>query len=1383
MKKNISKFVFLAFLFYATESSAVLWPPCPICPSFDGINDVIETGKAILKKARTVVDDLQYQRDQFLNNLKSAKKFIALDFTESPLKKEINFPVIADAKEIATCQIADITDPASLSNGFKKLFLENDVNLLQSFPVSYHSFVLNEIDKKRSEFAFDNMMEIYVSAEKLQEERLPALKAELESMTECFVEGKEGVSAACSMASATDEELGNWVNTYKLETMRDSTMRLLEELVAMKAQYQSGNALREGVRPFNEDLTIKEENVKDKENMSFHYLSEEKMAFAQLAGTSVARVESTKSAPKVNPDLELLVSEETKTSSPFEGSEELVKSLPILNGAYELLSLAKEMHNTKQQMPDLRKPFIEYEKMKALHEEAINRLAKSEMSVRDYLSDYYGTSNANDIWFGNTCKIQSVHLGKKCPNIMGCKTAKEYVDASKWNIICSSGAADLTSYERRSFDSLSGVAIRDYKLSKAEKVLALAMEDISNPDKALDNYDRKMPKTEINMDISPKTPDMDKEADVKDYVKDADRVSMPSDNKDAEDTTREQNLNRWQIGAERSVAIGQDMESSNPEYGFAYKKYPVWTDEKRFYRQYLKEKYRNMVIYFESGYLESAIFDIASNMNETMTIDEEKLKSKIDTEVNSKVNALVYAYAASLSADDPSRQAKINAYRASVYDSTYKETSERLSKEANDKLLKVKGENRGIIASAQKAFEAKLEELEKDSSLRKMKEAQDKEMAALIEGTQKKIESLENKKQNANDDLEAKMEELSAQKAHYNDLMEKKKSAEAAIVAQDQSMKMAEAKQQESEEKKATYNDPRLSYDSGMKDTSEKVKKEKEAELVSLKENLETALEGVEELQDDVDNLSNVVENIDHQIEEVKTSYIEQAVEMENKHIQAMKVALATRSASAISFDPSSVSGSSPTLQYALKVGQNMMNIFKEAGIKTIKETYAQLLDLGEDLYNPDAFGKIKSTHEAMLSNLAKVAFGAAIAKIDDLVISNTAILAEAPQLFYQIIFKSDCEGAKCKEEDAQYFVSLKGRARDFTVPRKITPERTAPIREVFHFDLGDFDYILKTKGRCPKGLKSMINPKTIRAEFLNVGEQIPKIWTYILLPDGFVDRDVDLEDILNPGSPDLTSKKFLDDKGEGGQVNDVGELSIFLKYDNGLTFTNPLYDLVCYFEKAETAKKVDEDEYHDNEKKFLGRNQIGDYLQFVDNEQVYQTSMDKLKVKVDEGREAIEEVLSKIDCSYKPKETGYLPDSDVETKIVSSEYIADQETYEAILKCLDNGKNLFISEAEELLKQLPADVFASYDYDPVHPEYTNVRSRKQKIDNMANILMTDFDELVSISDNSTLDDVKQQMTTKETDNTVVNKYDKAARDEFEKNLDNMPTPYRAKYF
>ena len=87
-KKNICKFVFLAFLFYATESSAVLWPPCPICPSFDGINDVIETAKALLKKARVVVDDLQYYQDQALNALKTAKKYMALDFTESPLKKE-----------------------------------------------------------------------------------------------------------------------------------------------------------------------------------------------------------------------------------------------------------------------------------------------------------------------------------------------------------------------------------------------------------------------------------------------------------------------------------------------------------------------------------------------------------------------------------------------------------------------------------------------------------------------------------------------------------------------------------------------------------------------------------------------------------------------------------------------------------------------------------------------------------------------------------------------------------------------------------------------------------------------------------------------------------------------------------------------------------------------------------------------------------------------------------------------------------------------------------------------------------------------------------------------------------------------------------------------
>lgn len=1373
-KKNICKFVFLAFLFYATESSAVLWPPCPICPSFDGINDVIETAKALLKKARVVVDDLQYYQDQALNVLKTAKKYMALDFTESPLKKEGSFAPIATAKDIVPAKVVDIADAASVSEGFQKLFLKNDPKLLESFPVDYRSFIKDQYEKKRAEFAYDNMVEVHVSAHQFEDERLVPIKKELDSLSECFVEGREGKSASCSMASESDEELGNWSNNYKLKAMRNSMMRVHEELVAMEAQYQSGNSLKEGVRPVNDDATVSEEY---NPNMSFNYEAVSSMAFAQQADGFINKVESSKSTPKVNPNLELVQTEEYKEKPPFEGSEELVNSLAILNGAYELLSLAEEMHNTKQQLPDLRKPFIEYEKMRMLHLEAIKKLAYSEQYVRDYLSDYYGVSNANDIWFGDTCKLQQNHLGMMCPKVTGCKESKEFESYNVWNVACATGVFSVTAYEKKPIDSISGASIREYQLSKAKKVMELENVDTNDPDAAMNKYDKAMGKTEIDMDQDTTTPDADEDADVKDYVKDSDTLSKPSNEAEAEGGTREQNLNRWQIGRQKSIEIGEDMQNGGKKYGYAHKKYPVWTDEKRFYNQYLKEKYRNMSIYLESGVLEEAIFDIANEMNETMTIDEDKLKEKVKSETNKKVNAKTSAYAATLSMDDPNRYAKIEAYRTQIYNQVYEDTYKSVSQEFNEKLQKVKNENRGAIASAAKAFGDKLEQLEKDSSLRVMKKAQDDEMAKLIASARKKIEKIEDQKAKVNEELEDQTNLLDVKKAEYNKLMDQKKSAESSIKMQKQSKDLAQKRETE---------DPELTYESGMKERSEGIIKEKETELEDIKAKLEIALQGVEELQDNIDFLRKRVVQLDKQIKETREDYIEEAVLKEHMFIQLIKEALAKREALAISFDPSTVTGSSPTLQYALNVGKNMMTIFKEHALEVVATAYVDIMSLGDNLYNPDKFSLIQNIHITMLNNLAAVAFAPSVAKLDDLVISNVSIVSKAPEMFYKIVFKSDCEGEGCRKEDKEYFVSLKGRARDFTVPRRITPKRTPPVREVFHFDYADFGSILTTKGQCPTFFKKMVIPKTIRAEFLDMGEAMPEIWQTILKPDGFVERDVDLEDILNPGSPDETSYLFLEDKGEGGQVSDVGELSVFLKYENGLTFTQPLYSLVCYFDAAEdetSKKKIKEKEYRENEKRMLGRNQISDYLQFVDQERTYQISMNQLKVKVDEGRRSIEEVLAKIDCTYKPKETGYITDKEVKTKIVSAEYIADQETYEAIAKCLDNGKNLFMSEAQGLMDQLSPEIFASYEPDPKYPEYTNLRNRKKKIDNLKEILTLDFNERVLISDNSVKDDIETQIKTKDTDNSVVTKYESKAQEEFEKNKNNMEHPYRARYF
>ncbi len=1367
MRKNMYKFAFLAFLFYATESSAVLWPPCPICPSFDGVNDVIETAKALLKKARVVVDDLQYAQDKALNVIKTAKKYMALDFSESPLKKEVNFPVIATAKDIVPSEVANIADAASVSEGFQKLFLKDDPKLLESFPVDYRSFVKNQYEKKRAEFAYDNMIEVYVSARQLEDDRLSFIKGEVDSLSECFVEGREGLSASCEMASASDEELGNWVNGYKLQAMQDSMMRVYEELMAMEAQYQAGNSLREGVRPVNDDAGVGEE---DTQTTSFYYNSSSPMGYAQQAGDFVAKVEGTRSAPKVNPNLTLVQTEEYKEKPPFAGSEELINSLAILNGTYELLSLAEEMHNTKQQLPDLRKPFIEYEKMRILHYVAIERLAQSEQFVRSYLSDYYESSNADDIWFGDSCRLGGNQIGYMCQKIMGCNNKNEYDDYVYHYITCPSGSFDVTAYEKKPIDSLSGESIREYQLAKAKKVMDLESVDTSDPDAAVDKYDKVMGKTEVNMDQSTETPDMDSDPDVKNYVKDSDTLSKPSNEAEAEGGTREQNLNRWQIGRQKSIEIGEDMQSGGKKFGFAKVKYKVWNDERHFYDQYLREKYRNMMIYFESGVLEEAIAAIAGEMNEAMTIDEEKLQKKVESETKSAVNSKVAAYAASLAADDPYRYAKIEAYRAQIYPNIKEATYNKVSQEFNEKLANIKAENRGKIADAAKKFAAKLEAMEKDSSLRDLKETQDKEMANLISSFKANIAALEKQKVTVNEEIEDETIKLDAKKAEYNRLADQKKSLESSIEMQKQSRDLAKAKKNE-------Y--PGMSYESGMQEKAENIISKKEQELEKVEAALKKALEGVEELQDTIDDLRKQVVALDQKIEDAREDYIAEAVEMENAHILTMKIALENRSASAISFEP--VPGHA-TLMFAFGEGKNMVNIFREAGVKTIQNAYQGLLGMGYGLYDPDKFGQIKNIHIAMLDNLIKVAFMPAISKVDDLVISNASIISKAPEMLYKIIFKSDCEGAICKQEDKDYFVSLKGRARDFTVPKMITPKRTAPLREVFHFDYGDYGNLLTTGGKCSKKGKVKSLAKTTRHEFLETGQDMPAIWETILKPDGFIDRDVDIVDILNQNNVDDASRVFLEDKGEGGGLASyVSEMSVFLKYEGGLTFTNPLFELICYFHAAEdeaSKKKIKEDEYKENELKMLGRDQIGDYLQFVDQERTYQLSMAKLKVKVDEGRRSIEDVLAKIDCSYKPKETGYITYGEAKTKIVSAEYIADKETFESIAKCLDDGKNMFLSEAQNLLKQLP-------EFKPVEeaPEYTNLINRKKKIENLLDILQTDFDELVLISDNLTKQEVEDKIKTKKADKDVVAKYEAEAQKEFENNKKKMAVPYRAKYF
>ena len=442
--KKICRCLVAVFAFYSSEAFAFVPPPGPLSPVFDFINDGIEAGKAQMKKIKNYAQQLQEIRDEALNKIKSAKNFIGLDFVQSPLKKEEGTPTLASAKEIADSQIADMNDASSVSEAYQTLFLQYPLELLDKVPSTQREAFLSIYHNKRVEFANDSMMELSLAIRDLEKNRMPAIHAEIESLSECYVEGKEGASSLCQSASAADEELGNRANEYKLESALDSTLRVYQETICLKAQYESGVALQNGVEPFNKDEVEKTRPAKENMSYDVHHQMLFTSAFAQASKSSLLQQNDVAAQPlkkqeqkqtrKIeNPALALEESTAFQKHTPFEGAEDQLNALPVLEGAYEMLSEAQKMHNTKQQLPNLRKPFLEYEKMNALHRVAVDKLAQAELNSRDYFGTYYPL--ANDLWFGKGCQMQKIKLGKKCPTVTGCKGPKDYDDYYTYHIL------------------------------------------------------------------------------------------------------------------------------------------------------------------------------------------------------------------------------------------------------------------------------------------------------------------------------------------------------------------------------------------------------------------------------------------------------------------------------------------------------------------------------------------------------------------------------------------------------------------------------------------------------------------------------------------------------------------------------------------------------------------------------------------------------------------------------------------------------------------------------------------------------------------------------------------------------------------------------------
>ena len=1372
-------------------SVAQLIPPCPICPSLDFLTDAAETVEGASAQLLAAQDKLQQLQGETLNQIKSYVKNLGLDLKNTLFNKEKGEPNLASVRTIEKCKIADITDEDSIAEAFHTLFLTYPADILEKYPENQRAVKLAYKDKA-VEFGNDAMIEMYITVRDL-EEKMEALNAEYDELSACYVQGESSSASSCAGASSSEEELGVWSNYYKLNVIYDSMLKITEELMALRAQYEVAQAVLAGIEPVEE---TEEENVGEDQvshNDVFRYVHTDSKAFAQMFSatqtsatkdTSIAAgVSNTSSAAKTSstsiaagvsntssagnatetlggmvltstnaiaeeadPDQEIVQATSYNLSSPFAGTAEQFQASMIANNAYQTVQKALKAHNLKQQLPEYRKVFIEYNKMKALHEKAIEQLAKSEACAVNYISKYY--TDPVNVWYGDGCKLSGQTIVCDSDKSLTSETLKNLLpgdtlcedDKSK---ICSSYG--INSYSSR--EGFSGWLVSAYKTAKAEKTLDLDEEDFAT----------NMTEEGVEADVSNlETLSEQYGTEAKSETSDS-SLLRPSDEPKVEASIREQNLIAWQIGAETAKKIGEDMASGTSEWGTLKSEYPLWNDNKLVYEQYLTEKYKNMRIYIKTMDLRPVIAELALAISDLLP-------------------GTGTIYDISLS--------DIKNYNSSVL----------------NKLLPL------VIKDK--------ENTNTFSAIEQTQQKVDDAMNNLRSSFNARMVSLSNDQASIYENLDNKNIELNDNKTTYNTAVQDKAVAEGNIEGQKVVIEISQAR-------KAKSSDVMSNFET----TAESSIEESNDRITQAEEKAESVLPQIETARESIDSLKLDLESKKDEIFRAKSDFAADASSMEAQSISTIKAAIAgmERTAAASSLGSSShLSGLLNTtslnqsifnslLSNIIGIADNGASNIRQQIINQIDAAAKRIENMREGRFDKNRYNEIINIHQQMLDGIKKPNFDISISGFSlSGLLTVSAVKELAEKIIVAEIFEDICENNTCYDSDDEYFVGLPPKSRDFMAPKIIMSSPTAPLREIVHFDAVDFDNIIKSDAWMTTGY-----------DFLNQGQSMPQIWKQILGGKGFVERDIDVEEILShnvavldnikietypctTGKYDIKIRnggyyvtgatgnieKFCSDvqsinirRHESETTDDVwydalirftsggsavgslsqapdkvktSELATILTYKNGITFNNYIEQIMEFYENMETADDFSEEDQELEKfykKELLTRNQFGNFLDFVEQEMLYQDNLDQLGVKVDSNREKITEQLADI---------GYTPEENFD--------LSDDETYNEIMNALDSTKNTKVKEAVSLIQS-------------IQPLNEVVEEKITKINNISGALQMDSDELIQLNDNMAGDsELSEEIKSKQTDNAARDKYDEEAQSAYEDNLNNFEEPYCANY-
>ncbi|MBR1904096.1 MAG: hypothetical protein IJ824_02840, partial [Alphaproteobacteria bacterium] len=230
----------------------------------------------------------------------------------------------------------------------------------------------------------------------------------------------------------------------------------------------------------------------------------------------------------------------------------------------------------------------------------------------------------------------------------------------------------------------------------------------------------------------------------------------------------------------------------------------------------------------------------------------------------------------------------------------------------------------------------------------------------------------------------------------------------------------------------------------------------------------------------------------------------------------------------------------------ALAAAQNVLQCVRQYAVKKVDEAiekFEEMQDSG-DIYAPSNIGKVRDIHNNMIKEITQDMDIEEVLKSSDCNLNEDIldiVMQESIVEAMSKIFEELCKDNYCTtpEADDVYFVGSQGKRRDFRAPTAPVNFASAPLREIFHFDMGDYDNVDKYTPYDDDDEDADLSDNklvTITGEsFLSLGGDLPfiydpeniarnegmmpKIWYYILKPLAFEEREFDLLKLVKRGA------------------------------------------------------------------------------------------------------------------------------------------------------------------------------------------------------------------------------------------------------------------------